>query len=154
MVGAEERLKGLAITLPDPPMPFGAYAEAVLTGNLLFLTGMLPTEGREAKFVGRLGEELDVEAGRAAARLAALNALAVVREHIGSLDRIVRIVKLGVFIATSGDFGEHPVVADGASVPLQDIFGNDRNPCRQVYGVASLPLGCAVELEMIFEVEV
>src|SRR5450432_4284679 len=121
-------------------------------GNLLFLTGMLPTEGHEAKFVGRVGAELDVEAGRNAAHLAALNALAVARQHLGSLDRVTRVVRLGVLIATSGDIRDQPKVADAASELLQDIFGKDKSPCRLVYGVASLPLGAPVELEVIFEV--
>ena len=150
--GAEQRLKELGIELPMPPTPFGTYVEAVQTGNLLFLTGMLPTEGREAKFIGRVGAELDVEAGRQAARLAALNGLAVVRQHLGSLDKLTRIVRLSVSIATSGDFREHPKIADGASELLQDVFGQEKNPCRLVYGVASLPLGTPVELEIIFEV--
>src|SRR6201993_4310845 len=108
---AEQRLNELGIKLPAPPEPFGTYAEAVQTGNLLFLTGMLPTEGRGAKFIGRVGAELDVEAGRKAAHLAALNALAVAREHLGSLDRVTRIVRLGVSVTTSGDVRErdrHP----------------------------------------------
>ena len=151
---AEQRLKELGIKLPAPPEPFGTYAEAVQTGNLLFLTGMLPTEGRGAKFIGRVGAELDVQAGRQAARLAALNALAVARQHLGSLDKVTRIVRLGVSVATSGDVREHPKVADGASELLQDVFGRDKNPSRLVYGVASLPLGTAVELELIFEVSV
>ena len=113
---------------------------------------MLPTEGREPKFVGRLGAELDVEAGRKAARLAALNVLAVAREHLVSLDRVTRVVRLGVSLATSGDFRDHPKVADAASQLLHDIFGKEKNPCRLVYGVASLPLGVPVELEVIFEV--
>src|SRR6202041_747058 len=113
--GAEGRLKDLGIQLPAPPQPFGIYAEAVQTGDLLFLTGMLPTEGRNAKFLGRVGAELDVEAGRKAAHLAALNALAVAREHLGSLDRVTRIVRLGVSVATSGDVRDQPKVADGAS---------------------------------------
>jgi enamine deaminase RidA (YjgF/YER057c/UK114 family) len=150
--GAEHRLNELGIELPRPPEPFGAYAEAVQTGNLLFLSGTLPTEGRGAKFTGRVGAELDVEAGRKAARLAALNALAVARQHLGTLDRVRRIVRLGVSVATSGDVRDQPRVADGASELLQDVFGADRNPCRQVYGVASLPLGVPVELEVIFEV--
>jgi enamine deaminase RidA (YjgF/YER057c/UK114 family) len=151
-VSAEQRLKELGIKLPAPPEPFGAYAEAVQTGNLLFLTGMLPTEGRVAKFIGRVGADLDVETGRKAARLAALNALAVAREHLGSLDKVTRIVRLGVSVATSGDVRELPKLADGASELLQDVFGKDKNPCRLVYGVASLPLGTPVELEVIFEV--
>src|SRR6202049_2295439 len=149
---AEQRLKELGIKLPAPPEPCGTYVEAVQTGNLLFLTGMLPTEGRAAKFVGRIGAELDVEAGHKAARLAALNALAVARQHLGSLDKVTRIVRLGVFVATSGDVREHPKIADGASELLQDVFGKDKSPTRLVYGVASLPLGVPVELELIFEV--
>ena len=125
---AEQRLKELGIELPAPPEPFGTYAEAVQTGNLLFLTGMLPTEGREAKFIGRIGAELDVEAGRAAARLAALNGLAVARQHLGSLNKVTRIVRLGVAVATSGDVREQPKVADAASELLQDVFGKDKNP--------------------------
>ena len=150
--GAEQRLKELGLKLPAPPEPFGTYAEAVQTGNLLFLTGMLPTEGRVAKFVGRVGAELDVEAGRKAAYLAALNVLAVAREHLGSLDKVSRIVRLGVSVATSGDVRDQPKVADAASELLQSIFGENKNPCRLVYGVASLPLGTPVELEVIFEV--
>jgi enamine deaminase RidA (YjgF/YER057c/UK114 family) len=149
---AERRLEELGIHLPAPPEPFGIYAEAVQTGNLLFLTGMLPTEGRSARFTGRVGAELDVEAGRKAAHLAALNALAVARQHLGSLDKVTRIVRLGVSVATSGDVRDHPNIADGASELLQDIFGKEKNPSRLVYGVASLPLGVPVALEVIFEV--
>ena len=149
---AEQRLTHLGIKLPAPPEPFGIYAEAVQTGNLLFLTGMLPTVGREAKFIGRIGAELDVKAGHKAARVAALNALAVARQYLGSLDRVTRVVRLGVAVATSGDVREQPKVADGASELLQDVFGKDKNPSRLVYGVASLPLGVPVELELILEV--
>jgi len=149
---AEQRLKELGVTLPAPPQPFGIYAEAVQTGDLLFLTGMLPTEGREPKFVGRLGAELDVETVRKAAYLATLNALAVAREYLRSLDKVRRVVRLGVFVATSGDVRDQPKVADAASELLERVFGKDKNPCRLVYGVASLPLGTPVELELIFEV--
>ena len=149
---AEQRMKELGIQLPSPPEPFGTYAEAVQTGNLLFLTGMLPPEGRAAKFVGRVCAELDVEAGRAAAHFAALNVLGVARQHLGSLDKVTRIVRLGVSVATVGDFRDLPKVADAASELLQDVFGKDKYPCRSVYGVASLPLGTPVELEIIFEV--
>ena len=149
---AEERLRQLGIKLPAPPEPFGIYAEAVQTGNLLFLTGMLPTVDREAKFIGRVGAELDVEAGRAASRLAALNGLAVAKQHLGSLDKVARIVRLGVAVATSGDVRDQPKIADGASELLQDVFGKDKNPSRLVYGVASLPLGTSVELEIIIEI--
>jgi enamine deaminase RidA (YjgF/YER057c/UK114 family) len=152
LVGAEQRLKELGIKLPAPPEPFGTYMEAVQSGNSLFLSGMLPTEGRIAKFIGRVGAELDVQAGREAAKLATLNVLAVARRHLRSLDRVTRIVRLGVSVATSGDVRDQPKVADAASELLQDVFGKDKSPCRLVYGVASLPLGTPVELEVIFEV--
>src|SRR6476659_2900633 len=113
-ISAEQRLKELGIRLPATPEPFGAYVEAVQTGNLLFLSGMLPTEGHGAKFIGRVGAELDVEAGREAARLAALNVLAVARQHLGSLDKVARIIRLGVSVATSGDVRDQPRVADAA----------------------------------------
>ena len=150
--GAEQRLKEFDIKLPAPPEPFDTCVEAVQTGNLLFLTGMLPTEGHVAKFVGRVGAEPDVEAGRKAAHLAALNVLAVARQHLGSLDKVTRIVSLGVSVAASGDVRDQPKVADAASELLQNVFGQDKNPCRLVYGVANLPLGTPVELEVIFEV--
>jgi enamine deaminase RidA (YjgF/YER057c/UK114 family) len=149
---AEQRLRELGITLPTPPEPFGAYVEAVQTGHLLFLSGTLPTEGRAAKFIGRVGAELDVAAGREAAQLAALNALAVARQHLGSLDKVTRVVRLGVSVATFGDVRDQPKVADAASELLQDVFGKDKSPCRVVYGVASLPLGTPVELEVVLEV--
>jgi enamine deaminase RidA (YjgF/YER057c/UK114 family) len=115
---------------------------------------MLPTEGHGAKFIGRVGVELDAEAGREAALLAALNVLAVARQHLGSRDKVTRIVRLGVSVATSGDVRDQPKVADAASELLQEIFGKDKSPCRLVNGVASLPLGTPVELEIIFEVAV
>lgn len=152
LASAEQRLKELGIKLPSPPEPFGAYVEAVQTGNLLFLSGMLPTEGHRATITGRVGAELDVEQGRRAAHLAALNVLAVTRKHLGSLDKVTRVVRLGVSVATSGDMRDQPKIADAASELLQDVFGKDKRPCRLVYGVASLPLGVPVELEVIFEV--
>ena len=139
--------------LPAQPEPFGTYAETVQTGNLLFLTGMLPTEGRGPKYIGRVGAELDVEAGHGAAHLAALNVLTVARQHLGSLDKVTRVVRLGVSVATVGDFRDHPKVADAASESLQNVFGKGKNRCRLAYGVASLPLGTPVKLEIIFEVE-
>src|SRR6202047_856284 len=127
---AEQRLRQLGIKLPTPPEPFGTYVEAVQTGSLLFLTGMLPTEGREAKFIGRVGAEIDVETGRKAAHLATLNVLAVARNYLGSLDKVRRIVRLGVSVATAGDVRDQPKVADAASELLQDVFGKEKNPCR------------------------
>ena len=148
----EDRLAKFGIHLPDAPTPFGAYVPAVQTGNLLFLTGMLPTVGHEPKFLGRAGKELNAEQVRSAAYAAALNALALARQHLGSLDRISRVVRLGVYIATAGGFSDH--VTDAASELLRDIIGEDKMPSRLVFGVESLPLGVPVELEVIFEVSV
>ena len=151
--GAERRLRDLGIELPAAPKPFGSYVEVVKTGNLLFLSGMLPVEDHKPKYLGRLGKELDIEAGRDAAYTAALGALAAVKEYLGSLDRVIRVVRHGVFIATSDDFLSHPKVADGASDLFRDVFGVENMSGRLVMGVASLPLGMPIEVEVIFEVE-
>ena len=149
---AEARLRAAGIELPPAPAPFGAYVPAVQTGNLLFLTGMLPTVGHEPKFLGRAGKELNAEQVRSAAFAAALNVLAVARQHLGSLDRISRVVRLGVYIATAEDFSDHVTVGDAASELLRDILGKDKMSTRLVFGVESLPLGVPVELEAICEV--
>jgi len=149
---AERRLQDLGIHLPAAPTPFGSYVEALQTGKLLFLSGMLPVVDHKPKYIGRVGKELDAEAARDAAYTAALGALATAKNHLGSLERITRVVRLGVFIATSGDFFDQPRVADGASDLFRDIFGNDKLAVRLVIGVASLPLGMPIELEVIFEV--
>jgi len=149
---AERRLQELGIQIPAPPAPFGSYVEAVQTGNLLFLSGMLPVVDHKPKYIGRLGKELDADGGRDAARTAALSALAAAKKHLGSLDRVTRVVRLGVFISTSGDFFDQPRVADGASDLFCDIFGSEKVAVRLVIGVASLPLGMPIELEVIFEV--
>ena len=151
---AERRLQELGIKLPEAPNPFGAYVPVVQTGNLLFLSGMLPTVGHEPKFVGRLGQEFDVEQGRQAAHVAALNVLAVAKRHLGSLDKVAKVVRLGVSVATVGDFREQPKVADAASELLQNVFGPDKTSSRLVIGVASLPFGTPVHIEAIFEVEI
>jgi len=150
-VTAEQRLLQLGLQLPTAPEPFGAYAMASQSGQLLFLTGMLATRDREAAYVGRVGVELDVGTARLAARMAALNGLALARHHLGTLDRVRRVVRLGVMIASSHELRDHPKVADGASELLRDVFGSETLPSRLVYGVASLPLGSPIELELIFE---
>lgn len=149
---ADQRLNALGLELPPPVTPFGEYAEGVQTGDLLFLTGALPVLGRDVKYRGRIGADLDTTQGRAATRLAALNALVTAKEHLGTLNRVKRVVRLGVMLATSGDQVEHPKVADAASELFRDVFGRAKNPVRLVYGVASLPFNAPVELEVILEV--
>jgi enamine deaminase RidA (YjgF/YER057c/UK114 family) len=149
---AEHRLRDLGIQLPAAPTPFGSYVETVQTGNLLFFSGMLPVVDHKPAYLGRLGKELDAEAGRNAAYIAGLGVLAAARNHLGSLDRVTRVVRLGVFIATSGDFFDQPRVADAASDLFRDVFGIDKASVRAVIGVASLPLGVPIELDVVFEV--
>ena len=149
---AEQQLHDNNIELPLVPTPLGAYVEVVQTGNLLFLSGILPVVDGKPASLGRLGAELTIEEGRQAATIACLNVLAAARHHLGSLDKISRVVRLGVSIATDGDFREHPNVADAASEMLVQVFGEEKLSTRIVLGVASLPLGMPIELEVIFEV--
>jgi enamine deaminase RidA (YjgF/YER057c/UK114 family) len=149
---AEQRLQELGIVLPNAPHPLGAYVEAVQSGSLLFLSGMLPIKDGKPQYVGRLGKELDADAGRDALRTATLNALSAAKQHLGSLDRVRKVVRVGVYLATSGDFYNQPIVADAASELLGDVFGEDKTSVRTVMGVASLPLGLPVLLEVTFEV--
>jgi enamine deaminase RidA (YjgF/YER057c/UK114 family) len=151
-VRVEQRLKDLGITLPPPPTPYGAYVEAVKVGNLLYLSGMLPVLERELQFVGHVGGDLSTEQGHQAARTACLNGLSAARAFLGTLDKVTAVAKLGVYIATAGDFRDHPRVADGASKLLVDVFGTGMLSGRIVLGVASLPLGLPVEVELVFEV--
>ena len=151
VAGAEERLQRLGLPLPPAPTPFGAYVEAVQTGNLLFISGTLPSEGHTPRYLGAVGGEVGIEDAKRAAQLAALNAIVIARQHLGSLDKVTRVVKLGVFIVTAPSFREHPQVADAASEVLAAVFGKDKLSTRQVVGVASLPLGMTIELEVVFE---
>jgi enamine deaminase RidA (YjgF/YER057c/UK114 family) len=150
---AERRLQDLGIVLPNAPHPLGAYVEAVQSGSLLSLSGMLPVKDGKLQYVGRLGKEFDADAGRDALRTATLNALSAAKAHIGSLDRVSKVIRVGVYLATFGDFYNQPFVADAASELLRDVFGEDKMSVRSVLGVATLPLGAPVMLEVTFEVE-
>jgi enamine deaminase RidA (YjgF/YER057c/UK114 family) len=142
----------LGIELPQPPVPLGTYVEAVQTGNLLFLSGTLPLEQRKPKYLGRLGDGLHVEEGRDATRLAALNALAAARAHLGSLNRVTHVVRLAVSLVTTAEFRDHAKVADAASEVLADVFGPERISTRAVCGVMTLPVGVCVVVELVLEV--
>lgn len=145
------RLVALGITLPAPPTPLGAYVESSDAGNLLFLSGTLPVVNRKVTIAGRLGDNLSVKQGQEAARIAALNALAVAKEHLGDLDRLKKLVKLTVLIATTAQFTEHAIVADGASDLFVGIFGAQAGHVRLVYGVYSLPIEAPVIVDTVFE---
>ena len=152
LASAECRLQDLGIALPNAPHPLGAYVEAVQTGSLVLLSGMLPVRDGKLQFVGRLGKELDESAGRDALRTATLNALSAAKAHLGSLDRVTRVVSVKVYLATHGDFYNQPIVADAASELLRDVFGEGKMSVRSVLGLAALPLGAPVMLEVAFEV--
>jgi Putative translation initiation inhibitor, yjgF family len=149
---AERRLQELGITLPPPPSPFGKYVEAVKVGRMVYFSGMLPAVGHDLPLLGRVGEALTVADGRRAAEMAALSGLAAAKAYLGSLDKVTAVAKLGIYIATVGDFREHPAIADGASELFASVFGDGKLAPRVVLGMASLPLGVPVELEMLLEV--
>jgi enamine deaminase RidA (YjgF/YER057c/UK114 family) len=146
------RLRELGLVLPKAPTPLGAYLEASEVGSLLFLSGMLPVVNRKLSITGRLGENLSIEQGREATRIAAMNALAVAQQHLGDLDRVRKLVKLSVALATTEQFVEHAAVADGASDLFVQLFGIENGHARMVYGVQSLPIGTPVVVEVIFEI--
>jgi len=151
--GPSSRLSELGITLPAPPTPLGAYVESSDTSNLLFLSGTLPVVNRKLAIAGRLGENLSVKDGQEAARIASLNALAVAKEHLGDFNRLKKLVKLTVLMATTEQFTDHAPVADGASDLFVQIFSRDAGHVRLVYGVQSLPIGTPVIVDTIFEIE-
>lgn len=147
------RVSELGLVLPAPPTPLGAYVESSDTGNLLFLSGMLPIVDRRLVVSGRLGENLSVKQGQEAARVASLNALAAAKQHLGALDRLKKLVKLTVLMATTEQFADHAPVADGASNLFVQIFGPEAGHVRLVYGVQSLPIGAPLIVDAIFEIE-
>jgi enamine deaminase RidA (YjgF/YER057c/UK114 family) len=152
-VKASSRLRELGLVLPKPPTPLGHYIEVNRVGSLLFLSGTLPIADHKLVYAGRLGENLSVQQGREAARLAALNALALVQEHLGDMDRVKRLVKLIVLMVTTEQFVEHATVGDGASNLFAQLFGPETGHVRVVYGVQSMPLGAPVMVDAVFEVE-
>lgn len=151
-MGAEERVAELGIALPPPPSPFGSYVEAVRSGNHVYFSGMLPVWGHDPLTRGRIGADLTTEQGKLAAEQAMLSGLAAAREFLGSLDKVTRVVKLAVYMATTAEFAEHPKVADGASDLLLKVFGEEMLSGRIVLGVQSIPLGLPVEIEFALEV--
>ena len=150
--GPSSRLSALGIVLPPPPTPLGTYVESSDAGNLLFLSGTLPVVNRKLAISGRLGENLSVKEGQEAARIASLNALAVAKQHLGDLDRLKKLVKLTVLMATTEQFAEHAAVADGASELFVQIFGQETGHVRLVYGVQSLPVRAPVVVDVIFKI--
>jgi len=148
---AEERLKELDITLPVLPTSAGLYAPAVLTGSLLVVSGQVPLRDGQPMARGKLGESVSIEEGMALARQCVLQALAIVRDHTTSLDRVAAVVRTAGYVASAGGFSDQSRVINGASQLLIDVFGEAGRGARIAIGVAELPLGVPVEVEFIFE---
>jgi enamine deaminase RidA (YjgF/YER057c/UK114 family) len=148
-VGA--RLAELGLELPAVAAPAGAYVPAVVTGNLVFTAGQLPFVDGVLPATGKVGAEVSVEEAAGFARRAALNALAAAADAIGSLDRVTRVVKAVVFVNSAPGFTAQPAVANGGSELLGEVFGDAGRHARRAVGVAELPLGAPVELELILE---
>lgn len=149
----DERLETLGIVLPPPPRPGGNYVPGVIAGGLLFMSGVGPRHPDGSSITGKLGVALDLEQGRAAARLVALNMLSNIRAVLGSLDRVDRVVKTLGMVNCAPDFGLHPKVIDGFSDVFVQVFGEDRGRgARSAVGMPALPSQIAVEVEMVLAI--
>jgi enamine deaminase RidA (YjgF/YER057c/UK114 family) len=149
----EEKIKSLGIDLPEIPKPLGSYVPFVRTGNLVYLSGMLPLKDGRLLKTGRVGEAVSLDDAVLCARTAAINALAVLKSAVGSLDNVKRCVKISGFVASSADFIDQPKVINGASDFLFEVFGDAGRHARAAVGVNILPLNSPVEVEFIFEVK-
>lgn len=149
----DQRLAELGITLPTPAAPVAAYVPAVEAGGLLHISGQISVDENGELIKGRLGEDLDVEKGMEAARRCGIMLIAQMKAALGSLDRVERIVKLGAFVNSAGSFTDQPKVANGASVLMQDVFGEAGRHARSAVGVPVLPLGVAVEIDAVVAVK-
>jgi enamine deaminase RidA (YjgF/YER057c/UK114 family) len=146
-----EKLTSLGLTLPAVPAPVAAYVNCVRSGNLLFLSGGLPIDG-DKKVIGKVPTDVSVDEAREGARMIILNRLAVIRDAIGSLDKVKKIVSLGGFVNSEPDFYGHPQVINGASELLVEIFGDKGRHSRTALGAAALPLNVAVEINLVVEI--
>jgi enamine deaminase RidA (YjgF/YER057c/UK114 family) len=144
-----EKLAELGIILPEAPTPLAAYVPGMVVGNMLFTSGQVALKEGKIVYKGKVGDELTEEEGIAAARLCAINCLAVAKKYLGDLDKIERIVKLTVFVNCVSGFGNEPKIANGASELLVELFGENGKHTRAAVGVSGLPLDSAVEVEMI-----
>jgi enamine deaminase RidA (YjgF/YER057c/UK114 family) len=151
-MGAEARLKQLGIELPAVPAPMANYVRSVRVGNLLFLSGHGPQKDGKLTYIGKVGRDLSVEEGQQSARLVGLNLLASTREALGSLDRVKRVVKVLGMVNSADGFGDQPRVINGFSDLMVEVFGDAGRHARSAVGMAELPVGISVEIEMIVEV--
>ncbi len=148
----EEKIAELGLELPAPTPPIAAYVPAVRTGNLVFISGQGPIRDGKLAYAGKVGADLDVESAKDAAKLTCLSGLAALKAEIGELSRVKRVVKLTVFVNSAPGFDQQPLVGNGASELLQEIFGDAGKHARSAVGMAELPFGMPVEIEFVFEV--
>ncbi len=148
----EERLAELGLELPEPSVPVAAYVPAVRTGNLVYISGQGPVRDGAFAYTGKVGDNVTLEDAQIAARLTCLNGLAALRSEIGELGNVTRVVKLLVLVNSAPGFTQQPLVGNGASELLQELFGDAGRHARSAVGVAELPFGMPVEIEFIFEV--
>jgi enamine deaminase RidA (YjgF/YER057c/UK114 family) len=149
----DEHLAELGIELPELPRPIGAYVLSVQTGNLLYTSGIGPQRQGQFPYLGKVGSDLSIDEGRAAARLVMLNLLSLIRQAAGSLDRVERVVKVLGFVASAPGFGDQPLVMNGASELLLEVLGERGRHARSAIGVNELPKNIPVEIEMIVELK-
>lgn len=149
----EEKLKSLDLSLPQTPKPVAAYVPAIQVNDLVFTSGQLPMVNGELKFKGKLGKEISKQQGYQAAQICVLNALSAIKSIIHDLDRIEQVIKVVGFVASAEGFTEQPAVINGASEFLKELLGEKGAHARSAVGMAELPLGAAVELEMIVKVK-
>src|SRR5271166_2742160 len=152
-MGAEDRLAQLKLELPPAPKPVATYVTALQVGDLLYVSGHGPLRADGSLITGKVGLDLDVPAGMMAARQTGLAILSTVRAHLGSLDRVVRLVKSLGMVNSTGDFGDQPKVINGFSDLMKDVFGDAGIGTRSAVGMGALPGGIAVEIEAIFQVK-
>ncbi|HUW94370.1 MAG TPA: RidA family protein [Anaerolineae bacterium] len=152
-MSVEKRLRELGYTLPEPPTPKGVYVTALEVDGMLYTSGSTCFEAGGLKYQGKLGADLTVEEGYDACKVTVLNLLSVIKQHIGDLDRIERVVKLTGYVASAPGFGMQPAVLNGASEPLVEILGERGKHARSVMGVNELPMNSPVEIEMIVKLE-
>jgi enamine deaminase RidA (YjgF/YER057c/UK114 family) len=149
----DQRLAELGINLPEPAAPVAAYVPAVEANGVLHISGQISVDENGELIKGRLGEDMDVDAGTAAARRCGIMLIAQMKAALGSLDRVQRVVKLGAFVSSAASFTDQPKVANGASVLMQEVFGEAGRHARSAVGVPVLPLGVAVEIDAIVAVK-
>ncbi len=152
-MGAEQKLEELGLTLPEVPKPVAAYVPGARSGNIIYTSGQIPFENGVLVYKGRLGEDLVLEDGYKAARLCCLNCLGIIKSMVGNLNKVKKIIKINGFVNSSPDFTDQPKVINGASDLCLDVFGEKGKHARAAVGTSGLPLGAAVEVEIIVEVE-